>query len=153
MFYTLKVEWDDGDQSIVIGNGEDDNNKENNVITKAIVHIDTLDDNTNTKSEQLLARIKIEGKIPKDKTLAGFVENQLREIFKWSVDCVGDTTYRKVTLEVMEKGNVSKRKFVFENVFVRDYVEEYDSSAGDKDGTFKLDLTQRENELNTIEII
>ena len=151
MFYTLKVEWDDGDKSIIIGNEENTNDAENSVINKVIIHMDTIDDDTNTKSGQMLARVQIEGKIPKDQKLKKIYE-KLADFFAWSIDN-NSTTYRKVTIKVNNNDGEKLREYVFENLFVRDYQEIYDSTSGDKDGIFKIDLTQRENELHTINVL
>ncbi len=150
MFYTLKVEWDDGDKSIVIGNDENDNDKENNIITKVTVHMDTIGD-SRTKSEQMLSKIHIEGKISKDTTVVN-IYDKLRDFFLWSIDYDGSTTYRKVTINVKATGGTKLRGYEFENLFVSDYKEIYDRTDGDKDGTFCLDLIQRENELHTIQV-
>ena len=151
MFYTLKVEWDDGDKSVVIGNEDNEDDSEKKVITKVIVHMDTIDDDTNTKSGQMLARVQIEGKIPKDEKNNKIYE-KLADFFAWSIDNKS-TTYRKVTIKVNDNEGKKLREYVFENMFVRDYQENYDSTAGDKDGIFKIDLTQRENELHTINVL
>ena len=151
MFYTLKVEWDDGDQTIEIGDVGNDKNKENSIITKVAVKFDTIDDDTNTKSSQMLARIKIEGKIPTDNQVNIF--EKLSKLSDWSRDFVSRTTYRKVILTINESANNTLRQYEFENIFVRDYIEEYDIDKKDADGKFELNLTQRENMLDAINIL
>ena len=99
----------------------------------------------------MLSKIHIEGKISKDTTVVN-IYDKLRDFFLWSIDYDGSTTYRKVTINVKATGDKKLRGYEFENLFVSDYKEIYDRTDGDKDGTFCLDLIQRENELHTIQV-
>ena len=152
MNYTLKIEWDDGEQSIEIGASKE----EQAVITDAEVMLDTIDDTTRNKSKAMLAKINVKGqiigkKIPK-------LKDSLRDIFLWATDFSVDTTYRKVTLTVKEDEATVLRTYEIENMFVRDYKETYRNSdekggQGDKGGMFELDLTQQENDLDKIVVL
>ena len=58
MFYTLKVEWDDGDKSIVIGNDENDNDKENNIIPFTWILLATPVQNPSKCSQKYILKEK-----------------------------------------------------------------------------------------------
>ena len=122
MNYILKIEWDDGEQSIEIGA----TNEEQVVITDAEVMLDTIDNITRNKSKAMLAKINVKGqiigqKIPK-------LKDSLRGIFLWATDFSIRTTYRKVTLTVKEDETTVLRTYEIENMFVRDYKETYRNS-------------------------
>ena len=136
MEYFLKVEWEDN--VIDLGHEKDE------TITMATVHMDTIDDDTFTKSQAMLMRIHIEGEIN------AAVKDKLREIFEWSKDLNDKTTYRKVTVEVVGGVVTPIRECTLDKVFVRDYKEVYDKGKGDEGGKFILDLTQKQNELDTV---
>ena len=152
MNYILKIEWDDGEQSIEIGATKE----EQVVITDAEVMLDTIDNTTRNKSKAMLAKINVKGqiigqKIPK-------LKDSLRGIFLWATDFSISTTYRKVTLTVKEDDTTVLRTYEIENMFVRDYKETYRNSdeqggQGDKGGMFELDLTQQENDLDKILVL
>ena len=154
MIYVLKVECDDEDKSVEIGAA----NNETAVITDVVVWLDTIDDDTNSKSKQMLARVDIQGQILGRAQNAPELKDKLRKIFLWAMDFDIDTTYRKVTLVVKEDETHILRTYEFDKMFIRDYKENYISSgekgkSGDKPGTFKIELTQQENQLDTIEVL
>ena len=152
MIYTLKVEWDDGEKLIEIGESKD----EQAVITDAEVFLDTIDDTTRNKSKAMLAKINVKGqiigkKIPK-------LKDSLLDIFNWARDFEVDSTYRKVTLTIKEDAATVLRTYEIQNMFVRDYKETYQNSdqkggQGDKGGMFELALTQQENDLKKILVL
>lgn len=152
MNYVLKIEWDDGEQSIEIGESKE----EQAVITDAEVMLDTIDDNTRNKSKAMLARVNVKGQIVGKKIRD--LREKLIDIFNWAKDLSVDTTYRKVTLIVKEDESTDLRKYEIENMFVRDYKETYHNSdekggQGDKGGMFELDLTQQENDLDKVYVL
>ena len=149
MNYILKIEWDDGEQSVEIGATQE----EKTVITDAEVMLDTIDNTTRNKSKAVLAKINVKGQIIGKK--APKLKDSLRGIFLWATDFSVSTTYRKVTLTVMEDDEIVLRTYEIENMFVRDYRETYRNSdqqggQGDKGGMFELNLTQQENDLDRI---
>lgn len=154
MNYILKIEWDDGEQSIEIGASKD----EQAVITDAEVMLDTIDNTTRNKSKAVLAKINVKGQIIGKGQGITKLKDSLRDIFLWATDFSVDTTYRKVTLTVKEDEANVLRTYEIENMFVRDYRETYRNSVeeggqGDKGGMFELNLTQRENNLTTILVL
>lgn len=153
MDYILKVEWDEGDNVIEIGGVKE----EKPVITSAEVWLDTIDDDTSKKSKAMLARVNIKGKFLSGSE-APKLKEKLREMFLWAMDFKMSTTYRKVTLTVKEDEETVFRTYEFDKIFVRDYKEIFknsdeEGSDGDKGGTFELDLTQQDNQLDTIEVL
>ena len=153
MDYILKVEWDEGDNVIEIGGVKE----EKPVITSAEVWLDTIDDDTSKKSKAMLARVNIKGKFLSGSE-APKLKEKLRDIFLWAMDFKMSTTYRKVTLTVKEDEETVFRTYEFDKIFVRDYKEIFknsdeEGSDGDKGGTFELDLTQQDNQLDTIEVL
>ena len=153
MDYILKVEWDEGDRVIEIGEVKE----EKPVITSAEVWLDTIDDDTSKKSKAMLARVNIKGKFLSGSE-APKLKEKLRDIFLWAMDFKMSTTYRKVTLTVKEDEETVFRTYEFDKIFVRDYKEIFknsdeEGSDGDKGGTFELDLTQQDNQLDTIEVL
>ena len=148
MIYSLKVTWDDGEQAVELGEKEE----EHYIITNAKVMIDTIDNKTLNKSKAINAKIEICGKMEKD------IRGKLNEFFDWARDLnSASTSYRKVTLKVREDPETVFRVYEFENVFVVDYVEEYlnseEGDQGDKGGIFTLKMTQKENNLKTINVL
>ena len=146
MICSLKVTWDDGDQFVELGEDE----SEHNIITNAKVMLDTIDNHTLTKSKAINAKIEITGKMQKE------IRGKLKEFFDWARDLnSGSTSYRNVTLKFREDSATVVRVYEFENVFVLDYFEDYQVNGdnGDMNGTFTLKMTQKENNLKTINVL
>lgn len=132
--YELFVE-KEGCPKIEIGNKHDQN------IRYVKIKLDTLHDDTLDKSGAMLAKIEVSGDINDP------VNESLLQLFDWAKDFNKKTTYRKVTINVIEEEHPF-RTYEFEEVFVVDYTEEYNSeAAGDKGGSFTLSMSQKENEL------
>ncbi len=112
-------------------------------IRKVIVRLDTLQDDSLDKSGSMLSKIEIRGDINDE------INEKLLSIFDWAKDFNKKTTYRKVTIKIIEE-ELLLRTYEIDNVFVVDYFEEYVNEAGDdKGGNFILKLSQKENELKT----
>lgn len=132
IYYELKIESD----------GEAIEITEPNMIFFAEVSFDTTPDTTQKKSNAILTRLSVQGKI--DET----INESLTKISEWARDLNDATTYRKVTLTV-KKDEVGKilRTYEIPDMFVCDYNEVYGAPSDEKESTFSLKLTQRENRL------
>ena len=133
IYYELKIE--QGDNVIEI--------TEDNAIDFADVTIDTLNNDTQKKSNALLARMTIQGKIDSS------INDRLIKISEWARDLKNESTYRKVTLTVKEDPVTVLRTYEIPDMFVCDYSETYRSPKDENgDGSFfELNLTQKENKL------
>lgn len=146
MRYKLRIEWGD-EQVIEIGA----NNDEEKIITDVDVWMHTLNDNATKKTNAMLARVTVKGTIDASKdSLKKNLSQKLRDIFEWSKDFNSGTTYRTIRLEMYEN-EFTFRKYKLDRVFLHDYKEQY--GEGDQVGTFMLEITQQDNELDTIEAV
>ena len=133
IFYELKVEA--GDNVIEI--------KEDNTINFADVSIDTINDDTQKKSNAVLARMTLQGKIEPS------INDALMKISEWARDLKNESTYRKVTLTIKDGADSILRTYEIPDMFVCDYSEVY-GDPDNEDGTFfSLKLTQKENKLDS----
>ena len=132
IYYELKIE--SSEETIEI--------TEKNMIYFADVSLDTLNNDAQKKSNALLARMSIQGKIEAS------INDALIKISEWTRDFKEATTYRKVTLTIKsDETGVILRTYEIPDMFVCDYSEVY-SAPEDEDGTFfALKLTQKENQL------
>lgn len=132
IYYELKIEA--GEDKIEIN--------EDNMIYYAEIHLDTINDSVQTKSNGLLARMTLRGKIDPS------INDSLVKISAWARDLKKETTYRKVTLTIKEdEAGIILRTYEIPAMFVCDYREIYGNPEDDKTAIFKLELTQKENEL------
>ena len=138
IYYELKVESDEGE--IVI-------DKEK-MITSAEVMFDTINNDTKTKSNAILARMTICGNITNGKDTS--VNEQAIKLSEWARDLKNDTTYRNVTLTVKTDEFTILRIYEIPDMFVCDYKESFKSSDVNDAYTFELKLTQSENKLKEI---
>lgn len=138
IYYELKVESDEGE--IVI-----DAEK---MITTAEVMFDTINNDTKTKSNAILARMTICGNITNGKDTS--INEQAIKLSEWARDLKNDTTYRNVTLTVKTDEYTILRIYEFPDMFVCDYKESFKSSDTNDAYTFELKLTQSENKLKEI---
>ena len=118
---------------------------EKNMITSAEVVFDTINNNTQKKSNAILAKMTLCGKIATE------INDSLIKISEWARDLKNETTYRKVTLTIYEDedGQVL-RIYELPDMFVCDYKEIYKSASENDAFTFELKLTQRENRLDIV---
>lgn len=132
IYYELKIE--SSEETIEIN--------EPNMINFADISLDTLNDDAQKKSNAILARMSVKGKIEAS------INDALIKISEWTRDLKEATTYRKVTLTVKsDETGVILRTYEIPNMFVCDYREVY-GAPENEDGTyFVLKLTQKENQL------
>ena len=131
IFYELKIE--SGDNVIEI--------TEESTIYFAEVFLDTINNDTQKKSNAMLARVTIQGNIDES------INDRLIKISEWARDLNDKTTYRKVTLTVKEDATTILRTYEIPDMFVCDYREVYGNPAEDRSEIFELELTQRETKL------
>ena len=131
IFYELKIE--SGDNVIEI--------TEESTIYSAEVFLDTINNDTQKKSNAMLARVTIQGKIDVS------INDRLINISEWARDLNDKTTYRKVTLTVKEDATTTLRTYEIPDMFVYDYCEIYGDPIDNKTAFFELKLTQKENQL------
>ncbi len=132
IYYELKIE--SSEETIEIN--------EPNMINFADISLDTLNDDAQKKSNAILARMSVKGKIEAS------INDALIKISEWTRDLKEATTYRKVTLTVKsDNSGVILRTYEIPDMFVCDYREVY-GAPENEDGTyFVLKLTQKENQL------
>lgn len=136
IYYALKIESAGGDPIEIA---------EENMITSAEITFDTINDNTQKKSNAILAKMTLCGKIAKE------INDSLIKISEWARDLKNETTYRKVTLTIYEdEDNTTLRIYELPDMFVCDYKETYKSASENDNYTFELKLTQRENRLKEV---
>ena len=126
---------------------DEDISKEEKVIESVDIFFDTVDNDVREKSSSMLAKIVIKGKISK----AAGLTKKLRKISEWAHDCSSETMYRDICIAVKETATSFQVVYVFKKVFVVDYKEIYALAEGQN--KFELRLTQRENNLDKIEIL
>ncbi|MBD3879630.1 MAG: hypothetical protein SR1Q5_08100 [Quinella sp. 1Q5] len=131
IYYELKIE--SGDNVIEI--------KEDSTIYFAEVFLDTINNNTQKKSNAMLACVTIQGNIDAS------INDRLINISEWARDLNDKTTYRKVTLTVKEDATTILRTYEIPDMFVCDYREVYGNPSDDKTSFFELNLTQKETKL------
>ena len=147
MQYRVVITPSDGGDPIELGKQSEDNsqNQESNVITKVDIHLDTIDNNVLQKSNAVLARITVTGKIIDE------ITDTLRQLFEWSCEYDKNKWYRTVEIEIKSDNINVSRTYIFKEVFVVDYQELYKTDGNDDKPEFILSMTQRENNLDKID--
>ena len=138
MQYELKIE----------SSGESIEIVEKNMITSAEIMFDTINNDTKAKSNAILARLTICGKIYSGKD--GDITDKMVKISNWSRDLNEETTYRNVNFTVKSDGGAELRTYEIPDMFVCDYKEIYKSDENKDTTTFELKLTQSANKLSEI---
>lgn len=142
MLYEVKIEDQDGEEVIYIGNPENDG--EDKMITNIIVELDTINNQSRQKSNAMLAKIKIVG------LLDSSIKGEIIKLFNWAKEQNEDKWYRNIEIKVKTSSDNVYRIYNFENVFILDYEENYtDESESNKD-YFTVKLTQKENNFKKI---
>ncbi len=131
IYYELRIE--SGDNVIEI--------TEESTIYFAEVFLDTINNDTHKKSNAMLARVTIQGKIDES------INDSLIKISEWARDLDDKTTYRKVILTVKKDATTILRTYEIPDMFVCDYREVYGNPADDTTEFFELNLTQKETKL------
>ena len=141
IYYELKIESKaSGEISIT----------DENIITSAEVMFDTINDDTRTKSNAILARMTICGNITNGKDTS--INEQAIKISEWARDLKNETTYRNVMLKIKTDATTTLRIYKIPDMFVCDYKENFKSSDSNDAYTFELKLTQSENKLKDIKV-
>lgn len=123
-------------------------NNEKTVIQSVEIFFDTTDDEVRQKSGSMLAKIEIKGEIVQENPV---LMKKLSKLSEWAHDRRAETTYRDICIGVRGSSNSFQVVYVIKNVFVVDYKESYVAPKGED--KFELHLTQRENNLDKIEIL
>lgn len=131
IYYELRIE--SGDNVIEI--------TEESTIYFAEVFLDTINNDTQKKSNAMLARVTIQGNIDES------INDRLIKISEWARDLNDKTTYRKVILTVKKDATTILRTYEIPDMFVCDYREVYGNPADDTTEFFELNLTQKETKL------
>ena len=142
MLYEVKIEDQDGEEVIYIGNPE--NEGESQKITSLIVELDTINDQSLQKSNAMLAKIEIVG------LLDSSIKGEIIKLFNWAKEQNAEKWYRNIEINVKTSNEDVDRIYNFENVFILDYSEVYTDEADNKKDYFKVKLTQKENNFKKI---
>lgn len=142
MLYEVKIEDQDGEEVIYIGNPE--NEGESKKITSLIVELDTINDQSLQKSNAMLAKIEIVG------LLDSSIKGEIIKLFNWAKEQNAEKWYRNIEIKVKTSNEDVDRIYNFENVFILDYSEVYTDEAEKKKDYFKVKLTQKENNFKKI---
>lgn len=130
---------------ILIGRDPNDANEdhaEDDTIEQVEIFFDTIDDNALQRSDNMLAKVQIVGKISENSDFM----SKLRKLSDWARDRSSETTYRNICIGIKASSNKFQMVYSMKKMFVVDYKENYGS-----DNKFTLNLTQRANNLNKIE--
>lgn len=142
MLYEVKIEDQDGEEVIYIGNPE--NEGEGKMITSLVVELDTINDQSRQKSNAMLAKLEIVG------LLDSSIKGEIIKLFNWAKEQNEEKWYRNIEIKVKTSNDNVDRIYNFENVFILDYSEVYTDEADNKKDYFKVKLTQKENNFKKI---
>lgn len=133
---------------ITFGMEETDNEGINDkaLITHFDIFFNTIDKDVKQKSGGMLAKVEIQGKILK----APVLMKKFSKLSEWAHDRRAETTYRNICIGIKSSADAFQAVYTLKNVFVVDYREIYELHE-DQD-RFELRLTQRENNMDKIEI-
>ena len=124
-FYTIKIEGN-GCQTI-----EFDPQEDAKVFKSLQLMVDTVDDNPNDRSSDVLNRVTLKMLIDEH------TNEQCKELMAWSLMTRGEAVHRTVTIHVEDNSSVI-RSYRLEEMFVEDYVESFGDEA-----EFTLKLIQK----------
>lgn len=142
MLYEVKIEDQDGEEVIYIGNPE--NEGEGKMITSLVVELDTINDQSRQKSNAMLAKLEIVG------LLDISIKGEIIKLFNWAKEQNEEKWYRNIEIKVKTSNDNVDRIYNFENVFILDYKEVYTTESETKKDYFKVNLTQKENNFKKI---
>jgi len=120
---------------------------ESSIIQSVDIFFDTTDDDVKSKSGSMLAKVEIKGNIEQAPALM----KKFRKLGEWARDRSADNAYRDICIAVKSAEDSFQVVYTLKNVFVVDYKEGYKKKEGDDH--FELRLTQRENNMDKIEIL
>ena len=121
---------------------------ESGIITYAEVFFNTLNKDTKTKSNAILAKMKICGNLDIGKDTS--INDRAIKLSEWARDLNKSTTYRNVILTVKTDETTVFRVYEIPDMFVIDYKESFKSSEENDAYNFELTLTQSDNKLKEI---
>lgn len=133
----------------IIDGGDDSNDAEASVIKSVDIFFDTTDNDVKQKSGSMLAKVEIKGDIPQDPALM----KKFRKLSEWAHDRSAETAYRDLCIAVKSAEDSFQVVYTLKNVFVVDYREIYVYEGGEETDRFELRMTQRENNMDKIEIL
>ncbi len=136
-----------GTDIIAISESRESDDAEGSVIEYVDIFFDTTDNNVKQKSGSMLAKVEIRGKIPQAPELM----KKFRKLSEWAHDRSAETTYRDICIAVKASDTSYQVVYTLKNVFVVDYREVYEANEGND--RFELRLTQRENNMDKIDIV
>lgn len=145
MLYEVKIEYQDGEEVIYIGNPE--NEGEDKMITSLIVELDTINDQSRQKSNAMLAKIEIVG------LLDSSIQGEINKLFNWAKEQNEEKWYRNIEIKVKTSSDNVCRIYNFKNVFILDYKETYTDESESNKNYFTVNLTQKENNFKKITTI
>ena len=149
MVFIVKITSDDG-SVIELGKAEQEINNQGNCLTNVNIYMETLDKISKKKSQAMLAKIEVFGKIDAEESKN--LKLLYKALFDWSKSLDKNQWYRTVDIEIKDDGgNDTFRKYHFEKMFVVDYKEFYDGT-NNENNRFELYLTQQELQFKTIEV-
>ena len=109
-----------------------------NAIQSLKVWIDTVDENVNNRTSNVLNRVILSGLITED------TREVCKNLMDWALSSSGEDVYRLVHIDIYGTNEVL-RSFDLQKMFVEDYYENYDKGTGTDAGTFVLNLIQAAN--------
>jgi len=107
--------------------------------------VDTVNDNVKDRSEDVLNRVIIKGKISPDN------KDATRDLLLWSLGKTTEEVYRTVEISIKVNQTSRVRKYSMDRVFCLDYSEQFNN--GDEDNTFELKFAQRKDNMEGISVI
>lgn len=143
MLYEVKIEDQDGEEVIYIGNPE--NEGEGKKITSLVVELDTINDQSRQKSNAMLAKLEIVG------LLDSSIKGEIIKLFNWAKEQNEDKWYRNIEIKVKTSSDNVYRTYKFDNVFILDYKETYTDESESNKNYFTVNLTQKENNFKKLD--
>ena len=138
MFYYINIKSDTGKEIELDGR---DGQSCANAIQGLKIWIDTVDENVNNRTSNVLNRVILRVSINSD------TKETCKDLMDWALASSGEDVYRLVHIDIYDNINVV-RSFDLQKMFVEDYYEEYEkggSSQGTDAGILVLNLIQAAN--------
>lgn len=133
--YELKIT-PNGGEPIYIGS---DN------LTSVEFLVDTINENAKDRSENIVNKVTIKGKITDE------IKGATRDLLLWSLATKSEEVYRRAEIIIRINDTTRVRKYTMDKVFCLDYLEQF--NKGDEDSIFELKFSQRKDNFGGIEVI
>lgn len=133
----------------IVADDAGENDDEASIIDYVDIFFDTTDNNVKQKSGSMLAKVEIRGKIPQNPLLM----KKFRKLSEWAHDQSAESQYRDICIAVKSAKDSFQVVYALKNIFVVDYREIYKSSSEPGSDRFELRMTQRENNMDKIDIV